>query len=211
MREIIFDNPHRKKHFAFFNEMNHPHFNIAANVDITQLLKTIKENNLSFTATVLFLVAKTANSIPEFRWRIRDQKVVEHDQVNPSFTVPTQVSEAFSFCYVDYQAIYTDFAHAFALAKSKMMEEPSFEDEEHRDDYLFISAIPWVSFTMFQHAMPYHPTDSVPRIAWGKFFEENGKSKMPLSIQVHHALMDGRHVGQYFELIQELMDGFEGK
>lgn len=210
MREITFDNPHRKKHFAFFNGMNHPHFNITANVDVSRLLELLPQKNISFTSVVLFLVSKTANSIPEFRWRIRAGKVVEHDFVNPSFTVPTKASEVFSFCYVDYHSDFFTFGKTFQKAKEKMLENPSFEDEAHRDDYLFVSAIPWISFTSFQHAMSYHPTDSVPRIVWGKYFEENGKVKMPLSVQVHHALMDGRQVGQYFELFQELAAAFEG-
>jgi chloramphenicol O-acetyltransferase type A len=51
-----------------------------------------------------------------------------------------------------------------------------------------------------------NPVDSIPRIAWGKYFEENGKIKLPLSVQVHHALVDGLHVGQYFNAIQEILD-----
>ena len=83
-----------------------------------------------------------------------------------------------------------------------MKSNPSLEDQPGRDDYLFLSAIPWVSFTSIQHAMHFHPHDSVPRISWGKFFEQNGKILMPVSIQAHHALVDGRHMGAYFETLQ---------
>ena len=51
-----------------------------------------------------------------------------------------------------------------------------FEDEEGRDDFLFLSAIPWISFTSFSHAMHYTPADSVPRITWGKSFKEGAKN-----------------------------------
>ena len=85
-----------------------------------------------------------------------------------------------------------------------MKSNPSFEDEFGRDDYLFLSAIPWMIFTSFQHAMNFNTTDSVPRITWGKFFKEGKKTKMPLSVQVHHAVVDGRHVGKYFQLFEEL-------
>jgi len=87
----------------------------------------------------------------------------------------------------------------------EMLKNPSMEDEEHRDDYLFLSAIPWVSFTSFSHAMHYTPADSVPRITWGKYFEEGEKILMPLSVQAHHAVVDGRHTGKYFELFQKYM------
>ncbi len=210
MKEITFDNPHRQKHFAFFNQMNHPHFSIVANVDITSLMTYLKKEKISFTAAVLYLVSKTANAIPEFRWRIRGEQVIEHGCVHPSLTVTTKVSETFSFCYVDYHPLFSDFHQAFIAAKAAMEESPSFEDPPERDDFLFLSSIPWVSFTGFQHAMSYHPADSIPRMVWGKYFEEQGQWKMPLSVQVHHALMDGRQVGKYFELIQKLMDEFRG-
>ena len=67
-----------------------------------------------------------------------------------------------------------------------------------------------MSFTSFEHAMRNHPSDSIPRIVWGKFFEINGKMQMPLSVQVHHAVVDGRHVGKYFQKIEEIAMNPEG-
>jgi chloramphenicol O-acetyltransferase type A len=83
------------------------------------------------------------------------------------------------------------------------------EDEPGRDDLIYLTCMPWVSFTSIVHPIHMHPVDSVPRIGWGKFFEENGTMKMPLAVQGHHSLVDGYHVGQYFMKIQELLDLFE--
>ncbi len=204
MKPIIFDNPHRKKHFDFFNGMNHPHFAISANVEITALLRYIKQEKLPTTPALVYVIARAANEIPEFRWRIRNHKVIEHSSVRPSFTVPTKASEVFSFCTVDYVTDATTFIQNAQTQIDKMQTEPSFEDEEHQDDYLFLSAIPWVSFTGVQHAMHYHPSDSVPRISWGKFFEQNGKTFMPLGVQVHHAVVNGRQVGDYYQSVEKI-------
>ncbi len=177
--------------------MNHPHYCICANVDITNLRSYLKEREISFTPVIVYLISRVANEMPPFRQRIRGEKVIEHDQINPSFSVSTKVSDVFSFCEVGYQASAPAFIKS-ALAQMKKMEEnPVFEDQE-RDDYLFLSSLPWISFTGLTHAMHYHPCDSVPRITWGKYFEEGNKLKMPLSLQVHHALVDGRHIGQYY-------------
>ena len=95
-----------------------------------------------------------------------------------------------------------------------MQATPSIEDEEHRDDYLFLSSFPWVSFTGFQHAMSYHPHDSVPRITWGKFIQEQGRIKMPLSVQAHHGVVDGQHIGSYFQQMEKwggMLEDWEGK
>ncbi|MEM6964755.1 MAG: chloramphenicol acetyltransferase [Bacteroidota bacterium] len=204
MREIIFENAHRRAHFEFFNTMNHPHFNITANVDITELLPFLKKEKLPVTPSIVYLIARAANNISEFRWRIRDGKVVEHETVTPSFSVFTEVADVFSFCTVDYEKNARRFIQRAHNKSEQMKKEPSFENEEGRDDFLFLSTIPWVSFTGFQHAMRFHPSDSVPRITWGKFFEINSKTMMPLSVQVHHAVADGRHVGKYFQLMEQM-------
>lgn len=206
MKKIVFENTHRKKHFDFFHGMNHPHFNLTANVDITALLKKVKAERLPFNQTLVFLLAKTANEINEFRWRIRGGKVFEHEVVHPSFTVPTEDTDVFSFCTVDYKKELNAFIQEAKKVQELMKTNPSVEDDPERDDYLFMSAIPWVSFTSLQHAMSYHPHDSVPRISWGKFFKQNDQMLMPLSVQVHHALVDGRHIGAYFQLIQQYLD-----
>lgn len=208
MKPIIFENEHRQKHFEFFKNMNHPHFNICANVDITHFLKVLQAHQLPFTYSVVYAIAKTAKSIKEFRWRIIEGELFECENVTPSFTTYTEVADVFSFCDVPFEEDYQKFIKSAATKALEMSKNPSFEDGNHHD-YLFLSAIPWVSFTMFQHAMPFHPTDSVPRIAWGKYFEEGQKIKMPLSVQAHHALVDGRHVGLYFQKIEQFFQNFE--
>lgn len=210
MKNIPFDHPHRRAHFDFFNQMTNPHFNICANVDVTELLDFSKRENLPITPTIVFFIAKAANEIKEFRWRIRDGQVVEHGEVHPSFSVYTDVADVFSFCEVKYAKDAREFINRANIKIEEMKTDPSFEDEYGRDDYLFLSAIPWVSFTSFQHAMNYNPIDSVPRITWGKFFNEGKIIKMPLSVQVHHAVVDGRHVGQYFQLFENLVQNPSG-
>jgi len=204
MKEITFTTSHRKAHFDYFNSMNHPHFNITANVDITHLLSFLKKEKLPITPSIVYIISRVANDIPEFKWRIRKGKIFEHETVSPSFSVFTEVADVFSFCTVEYEMDAQNFIQKAFDKSEEMKMNPSFEDEEGRDDFLFLSSIPWVSFTGFQHAMHYHPSDSVPRITWGKFFEMNGKMMMPLSVQVHHAVVDGRHVGQYFQLMEKM-------
>lgn len=209
MKQIIFEHPHRQKHFEFFKSMNHPHFNICANVEITNFVNVLKSNNLPFTYSVVYAISKVAKNIKEFRWRIIDGQLFECESVTPSFTTYTEVADVFSFCDVPFDDEYHIFIEKAAKKAAEMKENPSFEDSD-KQDYLFLSAIPWVSFTMFQHAMPFHPTDSMPRITWGKYFKEGDKIKMPVSVQAHHAIVDGRHVGKYFQALEAFFQTFNG-
>jgi|GEM_PF-2867035 len=74
------------------------------------------------------------------------------------------------------------------------------------NDKLHYSIMPWVSFTAVKHARRFGREESVPKIVFGKIFAENGQWKMPVSVEANHALMDGLHVGRYFELFQQELD-----
>jgi len=205
MRTIDMSTWPRRKHFEFFQAMNHPQVGLCANVDITALRAATKERQVSISIAVTYVLARTANAIPEFRLRIRGAQVVEHDVVHPSFTVMA-TDDLFSFCTMIYDADFARFAEAGAAAVARAQANPNLENEPGQDDLLYMSVIPWVSFTAFLHPMQMHPVDSMPRIAWGKFFAENDRLKMPLAVQGHHAVMDGVHVGRYYEQVQGLLD-----
>jgi chloramphenicol O-acetyltransferase type A len=77
------------------------------------------------------------------------------------------------------------------------------EAQEQRDDLIHYSVIPWIAFTSFTHAKKYNTRDSIPKIVFGKYCDDSGVAKMPVSVEVHHALMDGIHVGEFFEIFQK--------
>jgi chloramphenicol O-acetyltransferase type A len=205
LKTIAVENWERKDHYHFFKGLDYPHFSICANLEITRFYHYIKQNNLSFFISVLYAATQTANHIPEFRYRIRGDQVIEHEMVHPSFTVMT-AKGVFSFCTVNYLKDFQQFNAKTASAMKTAKDRVNLEDEPGRDDLLYITCIPWISFTNVTHPIHMNPVDSIPRIAWGKYFEEGGKIKMPLSVQGHHALIDGFHVGQYFNEVQEIMD-----
>jgi chloramphenicol O-acetyltransferase type A len=43
-------------------------------------------------------------------------------------------------------------------------------------------------------------------MVFGKMFDDGPRRKMPFSVEVHHALVDGLHVGRFFNLFQEKLD-----
>lgn len=205
MKYIDIENWKRKDHFNYFKQLNYPHFNICGNLDITSFYKYIKENKIPFFISVLYVSTKAANSIKEFKFRIKEDNVIEHETVSPSFTVMTE-GEVFSFCTSNFIDDFKKFKNNTLNQIEKVKNNISIEDEPGRDDLLYITSIPWISFTNITHPIQMNPVDSIPRISWGKYFEEGGKIKLPLSVQAHHALVDGIHVGQFFNTFQEILD-----
>jgi chloramphenicol O-acetyltransferase type A len=205
MKRINLDTWPRKDHYNFFQNFDYPHFSLCAEMDLSVLLPEIKAKKLSFTAVMMYLIAMVANQIPEFKQRIHQDGPIEHDLVHPSATV-LSTDDLFTFCSVifneNFESFYQDAVAEIELAKSK----PSLEEKIKDDSMLFMTSIPWVSFTSFMHPLKLNPADSIPRFAWGKFRQENEKVLMPLSVQGHHALMDGLHLGRFYQALQGYLE-----
>ncbi len=205
MLHIDLDTWTRREQFRVYSAFDHPHFGLCANVDLTAFRPFVKQRGFSFTLAIVYMLARAANAIPEFRCRLRPGEVVEHDIVHPSTTVLTK-QDLFTFCTFDYVREYPSFAARAAAQIAYVQEHPTVENVPGKDDVLYMTAIPWVSFTSFMHPMHLESPDSVPRFAWGKYFEEGGRLKMPLAVQGHHALMDGIHIGRFYEHLQGMLD-----
>ncbi|MGH4120144.1 CatA-like O-acetyltransferase [Clostridium sp.] len=205
MKFVDIENWERKKHYNYFKQLDYPHFNICANVDITEFYTYLKKEEQPFFISMLYVVTKTANTIKEFRYRIRGDKVIENEVINPAFTVMNS-NEVFGFCTAEFKDEFKEFMVTASNEIQKSKDNISLEDKSGRDDLIYTTCIPWVSFTSIMHPIQMNPVDTIPRIAWGKYFEENGKIKLPLSVQVHHALVDGVLVGKFYTGIQEILD-----
>ncbi len=202
MRSIDLQTWPRREHFQLYSGFDHPHLGLSANVDLTAFYAGVKQRGSSIAVAIAYAIARAANAIPEFRYRIRGAEVIEHEIVHPSTTILSD-EDLFSFCTFDYLEDFSDFLARATERIVYVREHPGVKNEPGRDDLLYMTAIPWVSFTSFLHPLHLQPADSVPRFAWGKFFEEEEALKMPLSVQGHHALMDGVHVGRFYALVQE--------
>ena len=205
MRTIDMQSWPRRAIFEMFMTFEHPHAGMTANVDLTVFYPYLKEHSIRTSAAIIYVLARAANDIPEFRTRIRKDLVVEHELVHPSITVMGN-KDLFGFCSLTYTLDYLQFAAEAEQSIAEVQANPNLIDPPGRDDLLFMTAIPWVSFTGVLHPMPRHPGDSIPRIAWGKFFANGASLLMPVGIQGHHALMDGLHVGRYLEAVQSYLD-----
>ena len=197
----------RRKIFEFFKDYDWPFFNLCANVDVTRLYDWSRQSDgPSFFLASLYLSLKAVNEIEPFRHRIDGDSVVVHDVVHGGTTVLRQ-NETFGFAYFDYHSSYPPFESAGLeiLERARIASGP-LDERPDREDVIHPSVIPWVHFTGFAHARRLGSGDSIPKIVFGKHSLEEGSRRMPVSVEVHHGLMDGLDVGRFYERYQALLD-----
>ncbi len=156
--------------------------------------------------TYHYFALKAANEIEPFRYRLRDGKVLVHEVINGGTTLILP-NETFTLVYFDHAESFTKFMEGATKAVAEIRSGDGGFCPKHEDDArIHCTTLPWIAFTSFSHARRWwHKEDSVPKISFGKFVHENGRTLMPFSVEVHHALMDGLHVGRYIERIEEML------
>lgn len=197
----------RREHYAFYRSYDNPYWNLCAPVDVTHLLERSRAaKEPSFFLASLWASLTAINETEELRYRIRGDEVVVHEVVHGGSTVLVP-DGTFRFAYFDYDPDLASFAAAAAPVLERVRAEMGpLEARPERDDMIHYTVIPWVAFTSFSHARRWGTEDSVPKVVFGKHYRDDGRDRMPTSIEVHHALVDGLHVGRFFERFQHHLD-----
>jgi chloramphenicol O-acetyltransferase type A len=208
MKTILdIENWPRKEHFLFFKQFEEPFFGITTSIDCTKAYDTSKQLGVSFFIYYLHKTLVAVNTIEAFRYRISGEEIYVYDQINVSSTIMRK-DRSFGFSLIEYNASFDVFLKT-ALNETERIQNTSglFTREFPNDNLIHFSAIPWINFTSLSHARSYTFPDSCPKISFGKMIiDETGKRTMPISIHVHHGLMDGYHVGQFMDYFQEIMN-----
>lgn len=198
--ELDMEHYPRKEQFDLFRNLAYPYVGMTVNLDITDFMSCIKEEGLPFYLTFLYAAARTANSIPEFRRRIRGNGIIEYDHCISSYTLALE-NESYCYCTADDRLPFDEFLKDSKQRQELARQRQALAEGEDEDQRFFLSSIPWVSYTSIVQPVPV-PADSNPRITWGKYFTSEGGIKIPVSVLVNHALMDGLHISKFYSGLQ---------
>lgn len=206
MKIINLENWERKSQFNFFKNYEDPFFNITATLNVTNLYRFCKEHKLSFFLASLYIANKAMNEIPAFKLRLKEGNVVEFDEIHIDSTVLNS-DETFSFCHFEAYSTIFEFVNNANKVIDNLRNGIVDTSHVYDIDVAHSTTIPWVSITGFKHARNGNEKEiGIPKIVFGKFYEENESKIMPFSVEVHHALMDGIHVGLLFTNMQQIID-----
>ena len=192
----------RREHFLLFRKYQQPFFSVAVDVEVTSLwARTHSPGGPSFFLTSLYLMLKAANETEAFRMRLRKNGVWLHDRVAVGPTIPRE-DGTFAFARLEFserpERFVADGERAIAESRSRRLISPA---KEKQDDIVYHSTLPWLRFTSFTNALP-GGSDSIPRVVFGKCVRDGDTMKMPVSVEVHHAVVDGADVAAFVERFQ---------
>jgi chloramphenicol O-acetyltransferase type A len=203
MQKIDLATYKRRGMLAAFKDRDIPFFSTSSHVDITNLKKFADKHGCGFFLSISFLITKSVNFVPELRQRIIDGDLFEFSRVDPGYTVLLE-DETFSFCDSRYFDSFDDY-RKYSAAKIKEVKECPDQNFGEKHHMFFITNIPWFSFTSLVH--PYDKKYGyIPVVAIGKYFLQGNRLLVPIGIQVNHGLVDGIHVGKFYQQLSDMCD-----
>jgi chloramphenicol O-acetyltransferase type A len=191
----------RRDAFEFFRGFDKPYFNVCVRLDVARLKAALAaRDGGGLSLACYFIALRLANVHEPFRLRLEGGRVRVHDEVHGSTTVLREDGDSFFFAELEHTLDFDVFAakSSAAIDAARTMHA-AFAPKPDDVARVYFTSLPWLHFTSFSHARNWQREDSIPRFAFGRAQAEGMHLWLPMSVEVHHALMDGVHVGRYVQ------------
>ena len=195
----------RKTQYDFFRDFAEPFWGLTVDVDCTKAYRYSKAKGYFFYHYYLHCSTAAAILVENFRYRIDEGQVYLYDSIDLAATV-ARPDETFGFSFIPYDPDFDTFTAAARTIMQDVQTRSDIDPATPGSNVIHYSAIPWLAFTSLSHARQFDRQDSCPKITFGKAYSTDGRMMMPVSIHVHHALVDAIHVGQYVKNFQAILN-----
>ena len=203
MHRIDLEKWERREIYEFFSPLSDPFYSVCFRLDVTELRRYCKERGLSFYYAMIWLVTRAVNDTEAFLYTIENGEVFQLDERLPSFTDRGADEKYF---HIVTMPCGGDLAAFCAAAKEKSRAQKAFIDyKAEGKNLVYLSALPWLDLTALTNERDLDPDNAIPRIAWGKFVEENGRLRLGMSVEVNHRFADGADIGAFAGRLEELI------
>jgi chloramphenicol O-acetyltransferase type A len=193
----------RRQHFELFLGYENPFWSVNVSIDCTKMHERAKREHFPFYLGYHFASIRAINEIDAFRQRIENGSPVEYDTVHLSTTI-VRPDGTFGFSFIPYTNDFVTFLADGIVESERVRESSELFSGNYGNDIIYCTVFRGVPFAAV--SQPYRAGSSIPLLAFGETFLENGVRKIPHSVHVHHSLVDGQHVGEYFRLFQKYLN-----
>ena len=197
----------RKEYYHYYINFIKSKYNLNVDMDITKLLKLVKEKKLKLYPVLIYAVMKGINKNKEFRMSYdKEENLGYWDYCNPSYTIFHDDDKTFSDIWSEYSEDFSIFYSNVTRDMEKYKNIKGIKSKPERpDNFSPVSSIPWLSFTGYSNDTYSESNMLFPVTVFGKYYERDRKILLPFSIFAVHAVADGYHTCKLINDIQEII------
>ncbi|MBE7007712.1 MAG: chloramphenicol acetyltransferase [Ruminococcaceae bacterium] len=204
MEYVDHDTWPRREVFDHFSACSNPFYSVTYRQDVTALVEHCRASGLSFYLSLVWLSTKALNSVENFRYTVDGGRVALLSERIPSFCDLRPGSELFHIVTLPAGG---DMAAFCAAAREKSAAQTVFLDQTSEGaSLIYFSCAPWFDLTALTNERDFDRDDAIPRVAWGRYVEENGRKTLGMSLEVNHRFVDGYHIGKFAEELTKRID-----
>ena len=197
--------------FYYYSQIEPASYSLTVEIDVTKSRKHLKSKYLKFFPTYLYIVSKVLNNHKEFRVGLKDNTLGYYKYIHPAFPQFHKDDKTTSLLWLNYCDDFNTFYNNYINDTKKFGNDHGILTSKGipPKNTFIISCIPWFSFSDFSLHNHGIKDYYFPSFEASKFIESNNKIIIPLSITVHHATIDGYHIKEFLEDINELINTCE--
>lgn len=206
MKEFDITGWKRREIYEAFSQFDFPFYHVAFYVDVTRLKAYTSKRGLSFYYSMIWLATKAADSILNFRLRIENGKLYDIESSVPGLTFLKSGHEDFQIVVCSLTDSLDDYT---GKVRNLTENQSSFKGGENvpEQEQIYFSCLPWMEISSLSSERVIDADDAVPRIAWGRYVERDGRLQLCVSVDVNHRFIDGYYIGRFYQELQKSIDG----
>ncbi len=158
---------------------------------------------IAFYPLMLWVVSKVINAHEEFKYGWdQEGNLIRWDQVSPSYTDFHSEDERFTKMVTEYSEDLLTFCRRVSADRERNQTARAIL-EHQPPDFFDVSCLPWVTYRHFDVHVFDEGKFLAPVVTWGKYEQAGEQLRMPLTMNLHHAVADGFHLARFFQEVQE--------
>lgn len=196
----------RREHFAHYRDVVPCTYSMTVEIDVTRFVTAIKATSRRSYISQIWALASIVNTHDEFRMTVTDSGALAvWPSLDPSFTIFHPAQETFSSVWVPFDEDFGAFHEAAARTIEDYADATALFPQGPPPGNMFnVSSLPWTSFTGFTLHIDEGSKHLAPIFTLGRYVERDGRTLLPLTAQVHHAVADGFHTSRLLNELQEM-------
>ena len=203
MKQIVDPNEtSRAWAFQMWMKSPMPMVTLTKTFDVTRLCKVCRRKGLKFNKLLCWCMGRAASRIDEFYLLPKDGKLYKFDRLAINVIVDN-AKGGISTCDVPYSDDFQQFSRDYDTITLKC----STTCQEIADEEAMILGTSAVTGTELDSLVnQYSGIYNNPFLAWGRYRKHWFKVTLPISMQFHHAQMDGGHAARFLESLQQTIN-----
>lgn len=197
-KEINPQESSRAEAFNMWMSSPMPMVTLVKTFNVSRLVKVSKKSGIKFNVLMCWCICKAASSIKEFHILPMQDKLFQFDKLAVNIVVQN-VKGGINLCDVPFDDSI-DLFNANYLEQT--CQVASACQNTALEDYMIIgtSALPQTELDCIINQ--YSGRWNNPFLAWGRYRKGLFKTTLPISLQFHHAQMDGAHACRFLDNLQ---------